>query len=66
MKTVYAFLAHLLFFVSVTTLLFAAASYAAFKIRRRSRRPNRAKNTSGVRPARVLRLYDPEGPDERP
>lgn len=64
MRPIFTFLADLLLFISVTTLLFALAAYIAFKIRRRARRRRRMiKAPVGPR-ARVLKRYEPESTDE--
>lgn len=58
MKALLGGLAQLLFVVSVLTLLFAAASYVAFKFRRRSRL-RKARRAAPPPKVRVLEPYDP-------
>lgn len=58
MESLFVFLSHLVLFLSVTSLVFAAAGYVALVLRRRS--PRRARRESAISgEVALLRRYVP-------
>ncbi len=62
MKSVISFLANLLLYLSLTTVVFAFFAYMAFKLRQ-GRRPSAARAVAKQNGEKVLQAYSPKDND---